>query len=173
MKSGYLIKLDTSTQTSWKKRWVVLTRSTISYFESYDIKLKKTRGSLPIYHDSCAKPTSNANPAIKHCFVCSTLLQDLHLSARSDETRDAWLAAINSVAARTPALPRSLLTRRAGMLQGGNKQKFFVLHNSMLTYHSSPQHVKTIQGSISLRGATFKADENSLSLVIATGKKEE
>ena len=169
LKSGYLVKLDTVSQRSWKKRFMILTETSLTYYEDHH-HLQKPKGSILLFSDSSVDQETNTNGSYKNCFVLRTPYTDLHVSSNTEVDRDAWIKAIQEAIRKLKTLPRLYATRKGGLLEGGNKRKYFVLHPESVTYHSDPEHIKTVQGSISLKGSKCEFNDDARSIVIQNNR---
>ena len=170
IKSGYLVKLDTVSQRSWKKRFMILTASALTYYEDHQ-HLQKPKGSILMFSDSSVEQETNSNGTYKNCFVVRTPYTDLHVSSNSEVDRDSWIQSIQEAIRQLKVLPRVYATKKGGLLDGGNKKKFFVMHPESITYHSDPEHIKTVQGSISLKGGKFEFHDDNRLITIQNNRE--
>ena len=169
LRSGYLIKLDSIIQRTWKKRFFVVSDTCIVYFEDHH-NVQKAKGKVLLFNDSTVV-TKEDTSSYKNCFSVCTTFAELHLSASSPEEKLAWMDIINQAIGALKALPRGYLTKRGGLLEGGNKRKYFVLHPDCINYHADSDHLTVIQGSIKIRNTKFSFME-SISLITVQYKKE-
>ena len=171
IKTGYIIKLDTATQRTWKKRFVVLTAVALYYFEDRE-NLQIPKATILLFSDSSATIETNPNPLFKNCFVVCSLFKNLHLSAGTEENRTSWISAINNVIFNMKPLPRGIMVICRGLLHGGNKKKYFVLHSTAISYHSDVEYVKTIQGSMPMKDAKCDFNDSKLLITLQHNREE-
>lgn len=152
LKSGYLVKLDVVSQRSWKKRFFVLTDTTLHYYEN-EQNMAKPKGSVLIVHDSTVKNTGTEGGK-SNCFNLCTPFTELHVSADDEDEVASWIAALEGAIKQTKDLPRGYLTKRGGIFDGGNRKKYFIMHVNAITWHADHEHVKVIQGTMPLLDST-------------------
>jgi hypothetical protein len=91
----------------------------------------------------------------KHRLVIySSFAAALTVEMGSAKERDAWMNAINGVIAMCSGMLRGYIIKQGGLLSGGHKRLFFVLHKTGITCHHSHEKTADIMSTMYLHAGT-------------------
>ena len=147
VKAGYLGKEARKSKRNWKRRYFILHSSALTYFESHT-SLNKAKGDLMLNTESTTEAVDIDGKF--RLVVSSSFSAGLTLEASTREERDQWVDAINGVVAKVSGLLRGYIIKQGGLLAGGHKRLFFVLHRQGITCHSSHERTADILDTMHL-----------------------
>ena len=172
--SGYLYKY--SKNSSWKKRLFLIKGSILSYFENknnldpnalkiYDLE---PNGELLIFAETKIIPCSFEDKPF--CLSLAEPFAPLMLACSNDKERQTWLKYFLLSVQNAKKSFRQYAYRR-NESQGIAKKKYFILHQSCITYHKNSDELNTVQGFIHLdRFSSLTFNDNYLLFDILDNK---
>jgi hypothetical protein len=133
-KAGYAFKEARKSKRNWKKRYFVLHSSALVYYENHT-KLNNAKGDLMLTSESTTE-TSNEEGKPR-LIVHSSFTTGLTIEFETFDERDEWRDAIDKVINNVVDLLRGYIIKQGGLLSGGHKRFFFVLHKNNITMHKT------------------------------------
>jgi hypothetical protein len=165
MKSGYLIKLAMGSGRNWKKRYFMLNGNTFTYYVDHN-SIEKAKGDLLLTAEATVEESSL--PGKPFCIMVTTPFHTLVVAAKDTEDRNSWRAALEKSILVARFSIRGYITKKGSITDGGKSRKFFILHETAITWHKDHEHTQDIQGMIKLTADTSIAsndEELKLNLV--------
>lgn len=170
VKTGYLTKRAKKSGSNWKKRYFVLTGSSLVYYETHK-KKDEAKGDLLLTVDCDVRDVDE--PKYPHCFEIISAFETLRIAANSLQEAEEWKSAIVQLVSNIGSTTRGFLNLQLKSMFGGKSwmRKFFVLHASAITYHED--HTKTYrkQGEMRLSALTRVTQHPGLLLELTTNDK--
>lgn len=170
VKTGYLTKRAKKSGSNWKRRYFVLTGSSLVYYETHK-KKDEPKGDLLLTVDCDVRDVDE--PKYPHCFEIISAFETLRIAANSLQEAEEWKSAIVQLVSNIGSTTRGFLNLQLKSLFGGKSwiRKFFVLHASAITYHED--HTKTYkkQGEMRLTSMTRVTHHPGLLLELTTNDK--
>jgi hypothetical protein len=149
VKRGILMKQAVISKRNWKKRVFSLTEYCLRYYENnYHSKAK---GEFPISADTAVETLGFLNNPTDfkfnfHVYSRKGNGEDLLLSAHTEAQREEWIKALTAVINKAKTHTRGYITRRSTSILTGNKSKYFILNQNLLTCHPDENKLSTIDG---------------------------
>jgi hypothetical protein len=158
VKSGYLIKLPKDSGRNWKKRYFMLSGNTLTYYSDHN-SLEKAKGDLLLTPEASIE--DSATQGKNFCLTITTPFHKLIVGCKDNDERAAWRAAIENSITKAKNSIRGYITKKGGVVESTSR-KFFILHDSALTWHQDHEHTSQIQGMVKLTAeTTMVLDEES------------
>jgi hypothetical protein len=151
VKSGYLIKLAKGSGRNWKKRYFMLNGNTMTYFVDHN-SVDKAKGDLLLTAEASVEETTM--PGRPHCVSITTPFHTLIVAAKDPEEQQAWKTAIEQSILQARNSIRGYISKKGGLVDRGKTRKFFILHESAITWHQDHEHTSAIQGMLKLTPET-------------------
>jgi hypothetical protein len=170
MKSGYLIKLAMGSGRNWKKRYFMLNGNTFTYYVDHK-SLDKAKGDLLLTAEATVEESSL--PGKPFCIMITTPFHTLVIAAKDNEERESWRVAIEKSILVARNSIRGYVTKKGSLTDGGKSRKFFILHESAITWHRDHEHTQDIQGMIKLNAdtaAVYNDEQNKINLTDSASK---
>lgn len=164
VKSGYLIKLAKGSGRNWKKRYFMLNGNTMTYFVDHN-SVDKAKGDLLLTAE--ASVADSTMPGKPYCVTITTPFHTLIVAAKDVEEQQAWKSAIEQSILQARNSIRGYITKKGGLVDRGKTRKFFILHESAITWHQDHEHTSAIQGMMKLTSETtvlFDDAQNRITL---------
>jgi hypothetical protein len=153
-KSGYLVKLAMESGRNWRKRYFILNGNTLTYFADHN-SLDTAKGDLLLTAEASVEDSDL--PGKPFCIIVTTPFHTLVLAAKDSNERVAWKKAIESSILQARTSVRGYVTKKGGLGVVDKSRKFFILHDTVITWHSDHEHTSQIQGIFTLTGDTVIA----------------
>ena len=136
IKSGYLIKSAGGSFSGWKKRYFVLSGTTITYYADHN-NLQKAKGDVLLTADCDLEDIAVSSKT--YCIKITTPFSSLVLAAKDAEERLSWRHALEQAIDRSKSSLRSYITKKATGMEGKTR-RFFILDGNVITYHKDHEH---------------------------------
>lgn len=154
--SGYLFKHSESRPhgDAWKDRFFILCGNVLSCFINHR-NLDGKRGELLLFHET--KAELDEFDGKQFGIKLSGPFDAIHLAAANAADQKLWLAALNRAIDGAKKSLRGYMLRISA--SGSKKEKFFVLHENSLSYHSGSDNLN-VQGFVVFQpGVTVRGNE--------------
>ena len=168
MKSGYLIKLAMGSGRNWKKRYFMLNGNTFTYYIDHK-SLDKAKGDLLLTAEATVEESTL--PGKQFCLMITTPFHTLVIAAKDIEEQQSWRVAIEKSILVARYSVRGYITKKGSLTDGGKSRKFFILHETAITWHRDHEHTQDIQGMIKLNADTTietNDEQNKINLTDST-----
>lgn len=157
IRRGTLMKQAVKSRRNWKKRHFVLTEYCLLYYENNFAT--KAKGEYALSPDTRVETlgfltNSTEHKFSFHVFDVKGLGNDLLLAAKTDESRKEWIEYIENVVNRVKGHTRGMITKRSNSILQGNKTKFFILNQNVLTMHPDEKQLSTIEAVFTINVTT-------------------
>eukprot|EP00732_Lithocolla_globosa_P002635 Lithocolla_globosa_v1_NODE_1787_length_2341_cov_4.365267.p1 type:complete len:671 gc:universal NODE_1787_length_2341_cov_4.365267:2196-184(-) len=154
VKEGYLVKQGGG-HKSWKKRWFVLTLTSLKYYKHADNVGKKSLGTIQLRNETVSVEKVSEPGQKGYYFRIVTPERIYLVSGQSDSDVDGWVASIQKV---LPGKDRSAvftgyLTKQGGSHKSWKKRWFSLRSNNLLLYYRDEKD-NVSQGAIDLEIVT-------------------
>ena len=150
-KSGYLIKLAKGSGRNWKKRYFMLNGNTMTYYVDHN-SVEKAKGDLLLTSEASVEDSSQ--PGKPFCITITTPFHTLIVAAKDQEERVGWRKAIEDAILLARNSIRGYISKKGGLVDRGKSRKFFILHDTAITWHQDHEHTSAIQGMMKLTPET-------------------
>jgi hypothetical protein len=168
VKSGYLIKLAKGSGRNWKKRYFMLNGNTMTYFVDHNT-VDKAKGDLLLTAEAGVEESTM--PGRPYCVTITTPFHTLIVAAKDAEEQESWKSAIEQSILQARNSIRGYITKKGGLVDRGKQRKFFILHESAITWHQDHEHTSAIQGMMKLTPETsviYDDAQNKITLTDTT-----
>ena len=136
LKSGYVKKQARRSKRNWKTRYFLLTSGSLIYYDSHE-SLKIAKGDVLLTKDTVLEVDEANDGENKRLNIHSSFGSGMTLEFDTAEECVAWKDEITNVIQNIKHVRRGYAIRQKGVLSGGHKRLFFVLHKNGISSHSS------------------------------------
>lgn len=174
MASGYLYKFSKSKSSTmdppWKKRFFMLHGCILTYYNDH-LSTQESKGELLVFAETVVIPCDFH--AQQYCLSLAEPFPPLMLAADTQGERDMWVKCFTRAITAAKFSLRGNIYRRSSAREGGNKLKYFILHENALTYHKNRDNIFAVQGLIHINSESYMEyndDKSRITLVDTISK---
>lgn len=150
VKSGYLIKLPKDSGRNWKKRYFMLSGNTLTYYTDHN-SIERAKGDLLLTPETSIEDSSTQGR--NFCLTITTPFHKLIVGAKDSDERNSWRKSLEEAITKAKSSIRGYITKKGGLVEA-TVRKFFILHDSAISWHQDHEHTSQIQGLIKLTSDT-------------------
>jgi hypothetical protein len=162
IKAGYVLKEARKSKRNVKRRYLVLTSTTLTYYEDQG-QMKTAKGDVLLTSDTNVEVFSQENDHV--ISITSSFDVPLNIIVDDEKSMSDWAEVIRGAINNIGSCLRGYLLKRASLLSGGHIKYFFILHNAYITYHKDHETTQVVLGRINLgTNFTMSANEESFEL---------
>ena len=136
IKAGYVKKQARRSKRNWKTRYFLLTSGSLIYYDSHE-SLKTAKGDILLTKDTVIEIDEANDGVNKRLNIHSSFGSGMTLEFESADECEEWQNEIFQVIQKIRHVRRGYAIRQKGVLSGGHKRLFFVLHKNGISSHSS------------------------------------
>eukprot|EP00604_Paraphysomonas_vestita_P002618 CAMPEP_0174818500 /NCGR_PEP_ID=MMETSP1107-20130205/1172_1 /TAXON_ID=36770 /ORGANISM="Paraphysomonas vestita, Strain GFlagA" /LENGTH=1084 /DNA_ID=CAMNT_0016030393 /DNA_START=1357 /DNA_END=4611 /DNA_ORIENTATION=- len=136
----------------------------MTYFVDHN-SVDKAKGDLLLTAE--ASVADSSMPGKPYCVTITTPFHTLVIAAKDTEEQQSWKSAIEQSILQARNSIRGYITKKGGLVDRGKTRKFFILHESAITWHQDHEHTSAIQGMMKLTPETtvlFDDAQNRITL---------
>lgn len=150
VKAGYLVKSAGGRLSGWKKRYFILTGSTLRYFEDHT-NLEKPKGDLLLTPNTTVLDIAVSTKL--NCLKIGTPFAIMILATNDEAERSAWKRAIQYSIDLCKTSLRGYVSKKGGMMEG-KVRKFFIVNENLISYYKDHEHTADAQGTFTVNETT-------------------
>ena len=129
IKAGYVKKQARRSKRNWKTRYFLLTSGSLIYYDSHE-SFKTAKGDILLTKDTVVEIDATDDGVNKRLNIHSSFGNGMTLEFESEDECNQWKDEIFQVIQKIRHVRRGYAIRQKGILSGGHKRLFFVLHKN-------------------------------------------
>lgn len=136
----------------------------MTYFVDHN-SVDKAKGDLLLTAEAGVEESTM--PGKPFCVTITTPFHTLIIAAKDAEEQLSWKTAIEQSILQARNSIRGYITKKGGLVDRGKTRKFFILHESAITWHQDHEHTSAIQGMMKMTpetSASFDDAKNTITL---------